>query len=37
MILHCVRPARQGGDNRLLDHEMAYIALRDADPASCAR
>jgi hypothetical protein len=30
MILHCVRPARQGGVNSLLDHEMAYIALRDA-------
>ena len=32
MILHCVRPAAQGGDNALLDHELAYIALRDADP-----
>lgn len=30
MILHCVRPARQGGVNSLLDHEMAYVALRDA-------
>ncbi len=33
MILHCVRPAASGGANRLLDHELAYIALRDADPA----
>ncbi len=33
MVLHCVRPAAAGGANRLLDHELAYIALRDADPA----
>ncbi len=33
MILHCVRPAAGGGANRLLDHELAYIALRDLDPA----
>ncbi|MDH4287456.1 MAG: TauD/TfdA family dioxygenase [Aquincola sp.] len=32
MLLHCVRPAASGGSNRLLDHELAYIALRDADP-----
>ena len=32
MILHCVQPAREGGETRLMDHEMAYIALRDADP-----
>ena len=32
MILHCVRPAAQGGATALLDHELAYIALRDADP-----
>jgi alpha-ketoglutarate-dependent taurine dioxygenase len=31
-ILHCVRPAASGGENRLLDHEMAYLLLRDADP-----
>ncbi len=30
MILHCVRPALHGGVNSLLDHELAYIALRDA-------
>ena len=30
MLLHCVRPAASGGVNSLLDHELAYIALRDA-------
>lgn len=33
MVLHCVRPAAQGGVNGLLDHEMAYIAVREANPA----
>ena len=33
MILHCVRAAASGGENRLLDPELAYIALRDTDPA----
>jgi alpha-ketoglutarate-dependent taurine dioxygenase len=33
MILHCARPAAEGGVNALLDHEMAYIQLRDEDPA----
>lgn len=32
MILHCVHPAARGGENRLLDHEMVYIRLRDEDP-----
>jgi hypothetical protein len=32
MILHCVRPAASGGVTGLLDHELAYIALRDASP-----
>jgi len=32
MVLHCVRPAQSGGDNLLLDHEMAYIQLRDENP-----
>ncbi len=32
MVLHCVRPAAEGGANALLDHEIAYILLRDADP-----
>jgi len=33
MILHCVRPAARGGVNGLLDHEMAYLRLRDISPA----
>jgi len=32
MVLHCVRSAASGGDNRLMDHEMAYLQLRDLDP-----
>lgn len=32
LLLHCVRPAMQGGENGLLDHELAYILLRDANP-----
>lgn len=32
MILHCVRAASSGGENALMDHEMAYIAMRDANP-----
>ncbi|HMO44998.1 MAG TPA: TauD/TfdA family dioxygenase [Rubrivivax sp.] len=32
LVLHCVRPARQGGENALLDPELAYVALRDAQP-----
>ncbi len=33
MILHCVRPAAEGGANELLDHEIAYILLREECPA----
>ncbi|MGE5089627.1 MAG: TauD/TfdA family dioxygenase [Candidatus Levyibacteriota bacterium] len=33
MLLHCVSRAGEGGTNRLLDHELAYLMLRDADPA----
>lgn len=32
MILHCVESAESGGDNRLLDHEIAYLLLRDENP-----
>jgi alpha-ketoglutarate-dependent taurine dioxygenase len=32
MVLHCVAPASRGGENALLDHEQAYIHLRDIDP-----
>ena len=35
-LLHCVRPAAEGGENRLLDPEIAYILLRDADPRTVA-
>ena len=32
MVLHCVRNAAEGGENRLLDHELAYLLLRDENP-----
>ncbi|MGA8863616.1 MAG: TauD/TfdA family dioxygenase [Gallionella sp.] len=32
MILHCVHSAGKGGENRLLDHEIAYLMLRDENP-----
>ena len=32
MILHCVRQARSGGETALMDHELAYMAVRDANP-----
>ena len=32
MILHCVQDAEIGGENRLLDHEIAYSLLRDENP-----
>jgi hypothetical protein len=32
LILHCVCPAENGGENKLLDHEMIYIQLRDQNP-----
>ncbi len=28
-VLHCVESAGQGGENRLMDHEIAYLILRD--------
>jgi hypothetical protein len=31
-VLHCARPAAQGGENGLLDPEIAYLRLRDANP-----
>jgi alpha-ketoglutarate-dependent taurine dioxygenase len=31
-VLHCVHSAGQGGENRLLDHEIAYLMLRDENP-----
>ena len=32
VILHCVRPAENGGENKLLDPEIVYILLRDINP-----
>jgi len=32
LLLHCVRPAMQGGENALMDHEIAYLLMRDAHP-----
>ena len=32
IIMHCVRPATEGGANTLLDPELVYIKLRDLDP-----
>lgn len=32
MTLHCAQDAESGGENALLDHEIAYIELRDANP-----
>lgn len=32
LILHCVESAASGGENQLLDHDIAYILLRDENP-----
>jgi alpha-ketoglutarate-dependent taurine dioxygenase len=32
VVLHCVSDAAEGGENVYLDHEMAYVQLRDANP-----
>jgi alpha-ketoglutarate-dependent taurine dioxygenase len=32
LLLHCVQSAATGGGNQLLDHEIAYILLRDENP-----
>jgi hypothetical protein len=32
VLLHCVERAETGGENELLDHEIAYIRLRDLNP-----
>jgi alpha-ketoglutarate-dependent taurine dioxygenase len=31
-LLYCAQPAAEGGDNELLDHEIAYLRLRDENP-----
>lgn len=33
IVMHCVRAAASGGENALLDHELAYILMRDRNPA----
>jgi len=30
--LYCVSPAASGGENALMDHEIAYLLMRDANP-----
>jgi hypothetical protein len=32
MLLHCARNAVAGGENELLDHELVYLIMRDANP-----
>ncbi|MDX1810364.1 MAG: TauD/TfdA family dioxygenase [Gammaproteobacteria bacterium] len=32
MVLHCVNPAASGGNNSFVDHEIAYMHLRDKNP-----
>ena len=32
-LMHCVQDAAEGGDNHLLDHEIAYLLIRDENPA----
>jgi uncharacterized protein YaeQ len=31
-LLHCVHSAAEGGENHLMDHELAYVKLRDENP-----
>lgn len=32
LLLHFVRPAMEGGENAVMDHEMAYLLMRDENP-----
>ncbi|HHJ14685.1 MAG TPA: taurine catabolism dioxygenase TauD [Gammaproteobacteria bacterium] len=32
IVLHCAQPAAEGGENAFMDHEIAYIRLRDENP-----
>ena len=32
MLLHCFNPAKEGGESAFLDHEIAYILMRDENP-----
>jgi len=31
-ILHCLNPAKTGGENRIIDPEIVYLRLREANP-----
>jgi len=33
MVLHCAHPAKTGGESLIMDHEIAYLLLRDESPA----
>jgi alpha-ketoglutarate-dependent taurine dioxygenase len=33
ILLHCATPAMDGGESLVMDHEIAYILLRDENPA----
>ncbi|MDQ7075557.1 MAG: TauD/TfdA family dioxygenase [Gammaproteobacteria bacterium] len=33
IVMHCVQPAAEGGENFLMDHELLYLQLRDLNPA----
>ena len=33
ILLHCAQPALEGGENAFMDPEIAYIMLRDENPA----
>ena len=32
ILMHCAQPAAEGGESLLLDHEIAYIQMRDENP-----
>lgn len=32
IVLHCEQPAKSGGESLILDHDIAYILLRDENP-----
>ncbi len=32
LVLHCAQPAMEGGESWLMDHDIAYILLRDTNP-----
>jgi alpha-ketoglutarate-dependent taurine dioxygenase len=32
IVMHCVMDASEGGENSYLDHEMAYLLMRDENP-----